>query len=207
MELSQERPLERSAVLPHFSPVGSDGTCYRATLLIFCFKSQAKPVGLTEEKVKLARAWYSTTVSSSSGGIQHSSARSQRHCSQTVTLVLHPTPLLHSETSHCEYSIQIDRKSAIISRSRTQRNQNAGVFNCKQKENHQKKKGVISFPFCECIHHSSPGKRVTAFKNTNTTWKKKFKKKKELKLAVNRKELMKVKHKLMYGRPRSLLIT
>lgn len=93
-------PLKRSTVLPHFSPVGSDGTCFRVTFLIFCFKSQAKPVGLTEEKVKLAWAWCSRTVSSSAG--------SQRHRSQPGV-----TPNSSaSGTFYSKYSTQIDRKNS-----------------------------------------------------------------------------------------------
>lgn len=140
-------PLERSTVLHHFSPVGSDGTSYRVTSLIFCFKSQAKPVGLTQEKVKLAQAWYSTATRSSPGRIQNSSAGSQKHCSQPVTPVLHPTPLLLKPFTVSTAS-KLTGKSAIISRSSTQRNQNPSVFSStsKQKENHQKK-GNVSFLF------------------------------------------------------------
>lgn len=177
MEFCQERTSRRSTVLPHFSPVGSAGTRYRVTFLIFCFKSQAKSVGLTEGEVKLARARYSTAVSSSPSGIQNSPAGSQRHRSQPVTLVLHPAPLPLKPFTVSTASKWTGR-TAIISRSSTQRNQNAGVFSSasEQKENHKKKKGVISFPFCKCIHHSSSGKRATAFKNTKKTWKRSQKK-------------------------------
>lgn len=128
-------------MLPHFSPVGSAGTCYKVTFLIFCFKSQAKPGGLTEEKVKLARAWYSTALSSSPSGIQSSSARSQRHHSQPVTLELHPPPLLLKPFTVSTAS-KLTGKTAIVSRSSTKGNQNTGVSSgaSKQKENHEKKK-------------------------------------------------------------------
>lgn len=131
---NKNRPLERSTVLPHFSPGGSDGTSYTVTFLIFCFKSQAKPVDLRKEKVKLAQVWYSTTVSSS----EQLSREPKAQLTASHPGVTPNSPLLKPFT--VTTASRLTGKAAITSRSGTQRNQNTSVFSSalKQKENHQK---------------------------------------------------------------------
>lgn len=114
-----------------------------------------------------------------------------------------------SETFYLSTASKLTGKTAIVSRSSTEGNQNTGVSSgaSKQKENHEKK-SVISFPFCKCIYHSSSRERVTAFKNTNKTWKEKPKRNGVgwLKLAVNRKGMTEIKQQLMHRRTRSLVM-